>query len=133
MEQSYVDILIRLGKDVKKQFYNSCRWAKEDRKSYLSSRRIVMEILGLISRKEKINMPQNKFANDADKTLVQSTIAEMHENNDQNLSDNSDKYAQGYHDALLELSKRLGLPMGDREYFDWFGGRTRENGLIPNS
>ena len=63
-------------------------------------------------------MSQNKFTNAADKKLVQSAIAEMHEGNDHNLSDKSDKYAQGYHDALLELSKRLGLPTGDREYFD---------------
>lgn len=51
------------------------------------------------------------------KICIERTCNSLLENNDENLLDPSDLYAQGYHDALLDVLEAFNIPT-DRYRFD---------------
>lgn len=49
-------------------------------------------------------------------TLKRSAIDGLMAENKHNLSDPSDKYAQGYHDALVDVMHAAGIPTDETHY-----------------
>ena len=48
--------------------------------------------------------------------LPEAAIHELMDSNEHNLSDPSDKYARGYHDALLDIMDAAGLETGEKHF-----------------
>lgn len=53
---------------------------------------------------------------DEQKKAVADICNKLLEENEENLSDPSDVYAQGYHDALVDVLQAFGIPTSQKHY-----------------
>ena len=80
---------------------------------------VPMTAAELVSAFEREKVCWEELAEDiGPMSLLETALEDLYKENEENLEDPDDHYAQGYHDALLDVQKRMGMYTGNREYFD---------------